>query len=93
MNGNRQDTPDNWVDPDDAPELTGDFFEHANLFEGEKLIRRGRPRLDTPKEHVTLRLSQEVTHSFRETGEGWQTRINAALTDWLKTHSPADLVR
>lgn len=22
-------------------------------------------------------------------GKGWQTRMNAALRDWLKTHSPA----
>jgi predicted RNase H-like HicB family nuclease len=37
------------IDPDDAPELTDDFFEHADLYEGETLIRRGKPRLGTPK--------------------------------------------
>ncbi|MBI5140560.1 MAG: BrnA antitoxin family protein [Nitrospirae bacterium] len=27
--------------------------------------------------------------AFRAAGPGWQTRINAALRDWLKSHSPA----
>jgi uncharacterized protein (DUF4415 family) len=26
--------------------------------------------------------------SFKATGRGWQTRIDAALKDWLRTHSP-----
>ncbi|MFA5731698.1 MULTISPECIES: BrnA antitoxin family protein [Acidithiobacillus] len=25
---------------------------------------------------------------FRASGPGWQTRMNAALRGWLKTHSP-----
>ncbi|WP_156411263.1 MULTISPECIES: BrnA antitoxin family protein [Alishewanella] len=28
--------------------------------------------------------------AFNPTGKGWQTRMNAALRDWLKTHSPKD---
>ena len=32
-----------WVDPDDAPELTREFFQRADIYEGDKLIRRGRP--------------------------------------------------
>ncbi len=31
-----------WHDPDDAPELTDEFFERAFHYEGGKLIRRGR---------------------------------------------------
>jgi hypothetical protein len=26
---------------------------------------------------------------FRESGDGWQTRVDAALREWLKKHSPA----
>jgi len=26
---------------------------------------------------------------FRASGDGWQTRMDVALKDWLKTHSPA----
>jgi uncharacterized protein (DUF4415 family) len=51
--------------------------------------RRGRPPADSPKAHVNIRLDADVVASFRATGSGWQTRLNAALKDWLKTHSPA----
>jgi BrnA antitoxin of type II toxin-antitoxin system len=33
----------------------------------------------TPKTAITLRLDEDVVKSYRETGEGWQTRINADL--------------
>ena len=46
---------------------------------------RGPQRLAT-KERITIRLSREVVQSFRATGEGWQTRVDAALQDWLRKH-------
>jgi len=72
-----------WADPDDAPELTDDFFVRADLFQGEKLIRRGRPPLAVKKLQVTLRLDPVVLAGLRETGPGWQTKANAALKAWL----------
>jgi len=48
--------------------------------------KRGRPASLNPKSHVNLRLDAEVVNAFRASGEGWQTRLNAALKDWLKTH-------
>lgn len=50
---------------------------------------RGRPKAEVTKERITIRLSPEVVQTFRATGEGWQTRIDTALKDWLKSHSPA----
>jgi uncharacterized protein (DUF4415 family) len=42
--------------------------------------RRGRPPLgEVSKEQVTLRLDADVLARFRDTGMGWQTRINDAL--------------
>lgn len=38
------------------------------------------------KERITIRLSSEVVERFRATGDGWQTRVDAALQDWLKQH-------
>jgi len=68
-----------WIDPDDAPELTEDWFAKAALMEGEKVVRRGgRPR-GSDKEQVTLRLDKVVLAHFRATGPGWQTRMNEAL--------------
>jgi uncharacterized protein (DUF4415 family) len=67
-------------DPDDAPELLNDFFRHGELRQGDRLIRRGRPPLSgKPKTAITLRLDEDVVKAYRETGEGWQTRINADL--------------
>jgi uncharacterized protein (DUF4415 family) len=68
-----------WVDPDDAPELTTDYFERADVYRGDKLIRRGRPPSERPKEAIKLRIDPDVLAYFRATGPGWQTRINDAL--------------
>ena len=54
----------------------------------KKLGVRGPQKAPT-KERITIRLSREVVDQFRESGEGWQTRVDAALRDWLKHHSPA----
>ena len=54
----------------------------------KKLDVRGPQKAPT-KERITIRLSREVVDQFRESGEGWQTRVDAALREWLKHHSPA----
>ncbi|MGP1676627.1 MAG: BrnA antitoxin family protein [Giesbergeria sp.] len=53
--------------------------------------KRGRPISAVRKEQVSVRYSPEVLAYFRATGEGWQTRMDAALQvlvrkhpDWLK---------
>ena len=56
------------------------------------MVRRaGRPAGTVkvaPKVSTTIRLSPDVVQAFRAAGDGWQTRIDAALKDWLRTHSP-----
>ena len=69
-----------WIDPDDAPELTREFFRSGDVYKGEKLLRRGRPPAGLrPKEAVKLRISPDVLEHYRSGGPGWQTRINATL--------------
>ncbi len=52
--------------------------------------RRARgPQKAPTKDRITIRLSPDVVQTFRATGAGWQTRVDDALRDWLKTHSPA----
>ncbi len=68
-----------WIDSDDAPELTREFFDRAEIRHGDKVIRRGRPPLESPKRAVKLRLDADVLAAYRKTGVGWQTRINADL--------------
>ena len=50
-----------------------------------RLSVRGPQKAPT-KERITIRLSPEVVQRFRATGDGWQTRVDAALKDWLKSH-------
>ncbi|WP_114364540.1 BrnA antitoxin family protein [Ciceribacter lividus] len=63
--------------PDDAPDLSQALWR-------EKLdaapVRVGRPKT---KVSTTIRLDQDVLERFRKTSPGWQSRINAALRDWL----------
>jgi len=47
-----------------------------------KLGVRGQQRTPT-KERITIRLSHDVVEQFRATGDGWQTRIDTALQEWL----------
>jgi uncharacterized protein (DUF4415 family) len=72
---------------DELPELDDAFFERANLYKGEKLIRAGRPKSPRRKVLLSVRYSPEVVEYFRATGAGWQTRMDEALKEWLKEHA------
>lgn len=78
---------------DDNPEWTAEDLKCAVPFsklpESLQTKLRGRPKAAVTKERITIRLSPEVVERFRASGNGWQTRMDAALKDWLKTHSPA----
>jgi len=71
-------TRPDWVDPDDAPELTDEWFDTADLKIGDKMVRRGRPR-GSNKAQVSLRLDKDVIARFKSGGPGWQSRMNDAL--------------
>lgn len=78
---------------EDAPELTeeimatarpiSDFPELANFFKARG--QRG-PQKAPVKERVGLRLSPEVVEHFRQTGPGWQSRINDVLEEYVKAN-------
>ena len=59
------------------------MFDRADRYRGATLVRRGRPPTATPKVAVSIRLSADVVARFKATGAGWQTRIDAALAEWL----------
>jgi uncharacterized protein (DUF4415 family) len=44
---------------------------------------RGRPRAETPKHLVSLRLDPDVVEGFRATGPGWQSPFNEVLRQHL----------
>jgi uncharacterized protein (DUF4415 family) len=64
------------ADPD-TYELSDSELEQLKPYEPEK-------------EQVIISLSPEVVKSFKDTGDGWQSRINDALKEWLKMHDKAN---
>jgi uncharacterized protein (DUF4415 family) len=64
---------------DEAPEITDSWIQEADLRRGTKVVRRGRPRLENPKQLLSLRLPPEVIASWKATGPGWQTRMAQVL--------------
>ena len=69
------------ADPDAVP------FTDTEWEKVKPLVRRGRPLGSGTKTQVTLRLDVEVVEKFRASGDGWQTRINEALKNWVQTHA------
>lgn len=65
-------------DPDALP-LTDDEFKRLRPM-------RGRPFGSGTKVQMTVRFDADVIQAFKQTGDGWQTRMNDALRDWLATH-------
>jgi len=51
----------------------------AAFLAGMKPSRRGRPKLETPKVEVKIRLDASTVEHLRVSGPGWQTRVNALL--------------
>jgi uncharacterized protein (DUF4415 family) len=47
---------------------------------------RGRPTAEEPKVATSIRLDADVLETFKATGKGWQTRVNAALRQYLDEH-------
>lgn len=84
MNVNKKTSPTSWTDPDEAPELDESFFERADEFDGERMVRRGRPPGSGNKVSTTVRFDADIVAAFRAQGPGWQTRMNEALREWLQ---------
>ena len=91
MTAKRKSTKPDWIDPDDAPELTPELAARAQISVGGKVVReatgtltkRGRPPIGSqPKEQVTLRLPVEVLDYFKAEGPGWQTRVSEVLEQY-----------
>lgn len=94
MNENNNGLENDWIDPDDAPELTDDFFDQAtpkindavvSASEIETAFKKqiGRPKSANPKEPISIRLSADVLAYFKSTGSGWQTRIDEILQNHI----------
>jgi len=67
-------------DPDAMP------FTDAQWAAVKPNVRTGRPKAEVTKERITIRLSRDVVTQFRATGVGWQTRMDAALRQYIAEH-------
>ena len=74
----------------DLSQLDQNIFKPAKEVLPESLLKkiavRGQQKLPV-KDRITIRLSHDVVSRFRATGQGWQKRVDAALKDWLSSHS------
>ncbi len=50
-------------------------------------VLRGRPKSKSTKQLVSVRYSPEVVAYFKSTGEGWQSRMDGVLRDYVTRHS------
>jgi len=66
------------ADPDTHELTTAEFLQLRPM--------RGRPVGSGTKVQLTVRFDADVIESFKRAGDGWQTRMNDALRDWLRTH-------
>ena len=48
---------------------------------------RGRPKSENKKLLVSVRYSPEVVAYFKSTGEGWQSRMDGVLRQYVSRHS------
>jgi uncharacterized protein (DUF4415 family) len=77
----------------DNPEWTEEMFAQSVRFKDlpatlqAKLRGQRGPQKAPRKISTTIRLSPEVVQYFRADGEGWQSRIDAALKDWVTHHA------
>lgn len=83
-----------WDDVD-IPELTAEDFKKMRpaaeivpqIVKAYKEGRlRGRPKSATTKKALYIRLSADVVEFFKTKGRGWQTRIDEALKEYVKSH-------
>ncbi|MCE7027424.1 BrnA antitoxin family protein [Jiella avicenniae] len=79
-------TKSDWDEVADNPEWTAEHFAAAKPFDAmfpklDASIKRsrGRPKIEKPRQQISLRLDPDVIAKFKATGEGWQSRINEIL--------------
>ena len=52
-------------------------------------VLRGRPKTANAKQLVSVRYSPEVLEYFKGTGEGWQSRMDSVLRQYVTRRSPS----
>lgn len=89
MNVKSHDLPEAWVDPDEAPELTDEFFANATWQIGDRVVSREAAMAEMRRHPVNTAtpVDADVLAAFQATGQDWQTRMNDVLRDWLRSRN------
>ena len=69
------------IDYTDSPELDDEWFANAVL------------AVPVRKDTITIRLDRDVLDWFKSRGPGYQTRINAILTSYMRAQTSATAKR
>jgi len=102
-----KDTAD-WTDDDgEVRELIAEDFKRMKPFSSLppdlqhtlREIQRGNvtfrpePDSDSKEERVPVKLSRSVVERFQASGTEWESKVDAALRQWLDEHQEADLAQ
>jgi uncharacterized protein (DUF4415 family) len=60
----------------DCPDVT------ELIAQGKTTAIMGRPRKETIKELVSIRIDARALNALRATGVGWQTRLSEHIAEW-----------
>lgn len=77
-------TKEDW-DAVESPPATDEQLAKAKPFAevfpdlAATMSKGGRPKLERPKQALSIRLDQDVIEHFKASGDGWQSRMNEAL--------------
>jgi uncharacterized protein (DUF4415 family) len=101
MNANLPNTPTEWVDADDAPELTDADFSRPDLVWkiGGAVVNKAAGKrafsAAMKKQKVNIALDPDVVAWFKQEagGRGYQTLINATLREAMRQKTLEDLLR
>jgi len=85
---------DDLIDDDEIPELTEDDFKRSVPFSDLPLaqqqsllaMKTATIRPDPVKKTVSIALSSDVLEKFEAKGEGWESKVDEALREWLEEH-------
>lgn len=70
-----------------ADVLPADFLAGLAVLKKQRGARG--PQKTPTKVPTTIRFDAEVLAALKASGRGWQTRVNQAMKEWLKSRSPA----
>ena len=81
--------PEYGVPDEENPELTQGrakrLMTAAEYFAKYKIRPPGRPKSAAPKVSVHIRLDADIVEHFKRDGDGWQTRLNGALGELVRS--------